>query len=155
MENLRFNELSRVHLLGLFLAGVFALALMVAPSASQAADEPFAIVFDEDQVKIGLIQELPVEATTSGGSIEGTVDENGNVTIPPEGFKFPLYGISEPVSIAGYMSTSKPATGTWNEETGQLVLDAESRNLPEGERRPGAWSTRRIGDRPRWLAWSA
>ena len=126
MENLRFNELSRLHLVGLVLGAMIALALMVAPSGSQAAEEPFAIVFDEDQVKIGLIEELPVEATTSGGSIEGTVDENGNVTIPPEGFKFPLYGLSEPVSIAAYMTTSEPATGTWNEETGQLVLDAET-----------------------------
>ncbi|MDQ5894774.1 MAG: hypothetical protein QG596_1035 [Actinomycetota bacterium] len=54
------------------------------------------------------------------------MDENGSVTIPPEGFKFPLYGISEPVNIEGYMTTSKPATGTWNEETGQLDLDAET-----------------------------
>lgn len=118
------------------LAGFMVLAFAASPSSSRAADQPFKIVFDTDQVKIGLINELPIGATTAGGSIEGTVDEAGNVSIPKENFKFPLYGLTDPIKVEAYMAINGPATGTWDAETGQLVLNAKA----------GIWVRLNIGE---------
>jgi hypothetical protein len=107
------------------LAGIVALAVLAAPSA-RAEDKPFAITFDQHQVKIGVIPDIPIGAMSTGGSITGTVDETGKVTIPAKDFVFPIYGLEDPVAVSAYMSTTTPATGTWDEETGALTLDAKA-----------------------------
>ena len=112
-------------IVGLLLAATGLLLIVAAPSA-RAEGKPFAITFDQHRVQLGVVPDLPIGATSAGGSISGTVDENGKVTIPAKDFVFPVYGISDPVSLSAYMSTSKPVTGTWDEETGRLELNAET-----------------------------
>jgi hypothetical protein len=120
------SQIGRVPAIaGVLLVLAVAISVLAAPRA-QAEDKPFEIAFDRHQVQIGVIPDLPIGATSSGGSITGTVDENGNVTIPARNFVFPVYGISEPVSLSAYMATNKPVTGTWDEATGRLELDAET-----------------------------
>lgn len=125
MENLSQLKSSRTLAVSAILAGLVALAVLFAPSA-RAEDKPFSITFDEHQVKIGVIPDIPVGATSTGGSITGTVDETGKVTIPAKDFVFPIYGLDEPVALSAYMSTTGPATGTWDEQTGALTLDAKA-----------------------------
>ncbi|MBN8866970.1 MAG: hypothetical protein J0H98_05415 [Solirubrobacterales bacterium] len=99
-------------------------ALGALPSAASAEDEPFAIQFDQSKIQIGSIGELPLDTIASDSSLQGTIDEAGNVTIPKGSFTLPQLGLDDPVTVRGFMGIESPATGTFNRATGQLDLDA-------------------------------
>lgn len=117
------SSLLRALLLGAALT--FLLLLAIRP-ATAAADEPFKIEFDQSSIQIGLVGDLPLNAIASGASLEGTIDETGNVTVPKGKFQLPELGLDEPVKIRGYMGVESDATGTFNRATGQLELDAKA-----------------------------
>lgn len=112
---------------GLLLATLLGLCLAVLawPSAA-AANEPFSIGFDKSDIKIGLLPDLPLDTVATGASLEGTIDENGNVTIPKGNFKLPELGLDEPVRIRAFMGIENEATGTYDPATGRLELDAQA-----------------------------
>jgi len=117
-------------------AASVALLLLLAPSQSRAAEEPFRIDFDKSELQFGLLSDLPLGDIASTGSLEGTIDETGKVTIPKGNFKLPEVGITDPVTVKLFMGIESDAIGTFNRETGELVLDAKagvwlSVNLPE------------------------
>ena len=85
MSKLKFWGLSRVHLYGIALAGLFALILLVEPSRSQAAEEPFNIEFDQSAMQFGLLSDLPLGELATTGSLEGTIDETGKITMTGTG----------------------------------------------------------------------
>jgi len=102
------------------------LVLAVGARGAAAAEAPFKIEFDSSAIQVGAIKDLPLDALTSKASIEGTIDENGNVTIPAGGFTMPELGIAEPVAIKGFMGIEGPATGTFDAATGRLELDGKA-----------------------------
>ena len=111
----------------LLLAAVLGACLAVsALPSSAAADEPFKIEFDKSNIQIGDLADLPLDTIASGASLEGTIDENGNVTIPKGSFKLPELGIDDPVKLRGFMGIESPATGTFDAATGRLELDAKA-----------------------------
>ncbi len=103
-----------------------ALVLAAILPAAASADEPFKIEFDKSNVQIGALPDLPLDTIASGASLEGTIDENGNVTVPKGNFKLPELGLDQPVKVRGFMGIESPATGTFNRDTGQLELDAKA-----------------------------
>lgn len=111
---------SLVWAVAVVLAGLFAL-----PSQA-GADEPFRISFDENEIQLGPVGNLPIGQITSGASIEGTVDPQGNVTIPKAKFTLPVLGLDEPVRVRGYMGIEQDATGTWDPKTGKLEIEAQA-----------------------------
>lgn len=116
-----------------------AAALMVAALALPGganADQPFRIDFDDSELKIGPVADLPFQEISSGASIEGTVDPQGRVSIPKEKFTLPVLGIDEPVKVRSYIGIEDDATGTWDPETGEVEIRAKaglwlSINIPE------------------------
>lgn len=126
MSNARFSSLSRIHLLGLGLLALITLALLAAPSKSRAADQPFKIDFDQSSMQIGLLSDLPLGDLATTGSLEGTIDEEGNVTIPKGNFILPEIGITDPIAIKVFMGVESDATGTYDANTGELVLNAKA-----------------------------
>lgn len=122
----RHFGLSRSLLLGIALAALFSLALAAGPSRSHAATEPFKIEFDQSDMKIGLLSDLPLGDLASTGSIEGTIDDQGNVVVPKDKFLLPQIGITDPVNIKIFMGIESDATGTFDEKTGKLVLNAKA-----------------------------
>lgn len=110
-----------------FLVSFCLLLLMLAGAdRAAAAASPFKIDFDTSELQVSVIDNLPLETLGTKASLEGTVDENGAVKIPAGGFKLPEVGITEPVAIKGFMGIEGPMTGTFDAQTGQLVLDGEA-----------------------------
>ena len=99
--------------------------LLVSAGQSKAATEPFHVDFDQSDIQLGAIGDLPLEPLTPGASIDGTITD-GAVTVPADKFKFPELGITDPVSVKGFMALEGPATGTFDSTTGQLDLDAQA-----------------------------
>jgi hypothetical protein len=110
--------------LALTLATILVGALSIPGQAG--ADEPFRIAFDENEIELGPISNLPIGQISSGASIEGTVDAEGNVSIPKAKFTLPVLGIDEPVEIRGFMGIEDDATGTWDPKTGKLEIEAKA-----------------------------
>ncbi|MCB0870927.1 MAG: hypothetical protein KDB52_08860 [Solirubrobacterales bacterium] len=108
------------------LAVLLAFALLLAPGRAEAADEPFKIDFDQSAMQFGLLSDLPLGELASTGSLEGTIDEAGNVTIPKGKFVLPEVGITDPIAVKIFMGVESDATGTFNRETGELVLNAKA-----------------------------
>lgn len=77
-------------------------------------------------MKIGLLGDLPLGDLASTGSIEGTIDDQGNVVVPKDKFLLPQIGITDPVNIKVFMGIESDATGTFDEKTGKLVLNAKA-----------------------------
>jgi hypothetical protein len=102
------------------------MAILVWPSQSRAADQPFKIDFDQSQMKVGLLSDLPLGDLATKGSIDGTIDDAGNVTVPKDKFVLPAIGITDPVTVKIFMSIESDATGTFDESTGKLVLNAKA-----------------------------
>jgi hypothetical protein len=69
-------------------------------------------------------------------SVAGTIDENGNIKIPKDSFKMPvldastiaqsLIGIELPVEISAFMGVEQPATGTFDRDTGRMVIQTKA-----------------------------
>lgn len=125
---------------GAALVGLVAVALVLAagtgPGVAKAADEPFRIEFDQSEMQIGLLSDLPLGQLASRASIEGTIDDEGNVTVPRGSFQLPEIGISSPVEVRIFMGIENEARGTFDRATGELTLDAKagvwvSVNLPQ------------------------
>lgn len=121
MGSTRFNRI--VPVAGMVTAFFLMLILTLGATRAAAEESPFKIEFDASDIQVNAIKDLPLDALTTKASLEGTIDENGNVTIPKGGFKMPELGITEPVSIKGFMGIEGPATGTYDAATGQLDLD--------------------------------
>lgn len=124
METTRFGR--SVSLATGLAAMLMLLTLAFGANGAAAADSPFKISFDSSDIQVGAIQGLPLESLTTKASIEGTIDENGNVTIPKGGFKMPELGITEPVAVKGFMGIESPMTGTFDAATGRLELDGKA-----------------------------
>ena len=92
---------------------------------ARAESKPFHIDFDQSNIQLGTVGDLPLDSLATGATIDGTID-NGVVTIPADGFKFPSLGITDPVAVSGAMALDGPATGTFDEKTGELNLDAKA-----------------------------
>jgi hypothetical protein len=120
--------------MGLLAAAVLLLAAIAAGPA-RAADKPFTIEFDESAVGIGLLPGIPLDQS-SGASLEGRIDEAGNLTVPRAKFQLPvvdvgsalqgLPGLNLAVDIEGFMSIEQDATGTFNRATGELELQTKA-----------------------------
>ena len=108
--------------IGALVAIIFTLAL---GPAGATANQTFRIAFDENDVGIGPVGNLPLQEITSSASIEGTVDPRGRVTIPKDKFRLPVLGIDEPIKIRGFMGVEDDASGTWDRKTGKLEIDAK------------------------------
>jgi len=136
VRNSRFAVASRYQLIGLGLLVAVLLALVALPGRSQAATEPFKIDFDQSTMQVGLLSDLPLGELASTASLEGTIDDQGNVTVPKGKFTLPEIGITDPLTVKMFMGIESDATGTFNAQTGALVLNAKagvwvSVNLPE------------------------
>ena len=123
-------------LTGLLVATVAALVLALLPSPADAAEEPFKVEFDRSEMRLGLLSDLPLDQVASTASLEGTIDETGKVTVPKGNFRLPELGITEPVTVKLFMGIESDATGTFDRQSGELVLNAKagvwlSVNLPE------------------------
>ena len=90
------------------------------------AAQPFQIAFDENEIELGPIGNLPIGQIDQGASIEGTVDSQGNVSIPKGKFTLPVLGLDEPIEVRGYMGIEEDATGTWDAKTGRLEIQAKA-----------------------------
>jgi hypothetical protein len=106
---------------------------LAAAAPSRAAEEPFAIEFDQSAIEAGPIGGFDLEALSGPSSIEGTIDDEGNLKIPKGQFKLPVLDVSTisqslipgfelPIEIKGFMGVEQPATGTFNRETGQMEI---------------------------------
>ncbi len=124
MGSTRINR--SVPLAGAILALFAGFILAFGTGSASAEDKPFKIEFDSSDIQVNVIKGLPLDSLTTKASLEGTIDENGNVTIPKGGFKMPELGITEPVSIKGFMGIEAPATGKFDAATGQLDLDTKA-----------------------------
>lgn len=107
------------------------LALTAGPA--RAADQPFKLDFDQSTIDVGLLNALPIDQLSGPSSIEGTVDENGNMKIPKGNFKLPvidvgqlLGGLGLPIEIKGFMGIEQAATGTFDQNTGQIVIQTKA-----------------------------
>ena len=120
---MRFN---RVVLSVAACAGLLLMTLALGARGAAAAESPFRIQFDSSAIQVNVLKDLPLDALSTKASIEGTIDEAGNVTVPEGGFKLPELGLTEPVAVKGYMGIEGPATGRFDAATGQLDLDAEA-----------------------------
>ena len=118
------------------LAGAFLLLVAITAGPARAAEEPFTIEFDQSSIEAGFLGDLDLEALSGPSTIEGTVDENGNVKIPKGQFELPvldvstiaqsLAGIEIPVEIEGFMGVEQAATGTFDRDTGQLEINTKA-----------------------------
>jgi hypothetical protein len=110
------------------------LALTAGPA--RAADQPFKLDFDRSSIEMSLLGAVPLEELSGPSSIEGTIDENGNVKIPKGKFLMPvidasaigqsLAGIDLPVEISGYMGIEQAATGSYDRTTGQMEIQTRA-----------------------------
>lgn len=91
-----------------------------------AADQAFRIEFDDNQIELGPVGNIPIGQLSRSAAIEGTVDSTGRVTVPKGKFTLPVLGIDTPVSIRGFMGIEDEATGTWDPATGRLEIDARA-----------------------------
>lgn len=117
-------------------AGFMMLLAGIAAGPAAAAERPFALEFDRSAIETGLVGDLDLEALSGPSSIEGTIDDEGRVSIPRGKFKLPvldvstiaqsLAGIELPVEIEGYMSIEQAATGTFDSRTGELEIQAKA-----------------------------
>lgn len=121
LRSMRSNRI--LPLAGMVIAFLFLLIFTLGAKEAAAAESPFKIEFDASDIQVNAIKDLPLDALSTKASLEGTIDENGNVTIPKGGFVMPELGITDPVSVKGFMGIEGPATGTYNAATGQLDLD--------------------------------
>lgn len=120
---------------GLVLGLLMALVVLAATPAG-AAERPFKLEFNESQIDAGFAGGLDLEALSGPSSIEGTIDDAGNIKIPKGKFLLPvidasaisqsLAGIDLPVGIQGFMGIEQAATGTFNEDTGQMVIQTKA-----------------------------
>jgi len=131
------HRLTRVTLFGLgVLTGATLLLAAIAAGPAGAAEKPFALQFDESSIEAGFVGDLGLDALSGPSSIEGTVDESGNIKIPKGKFQLPLLdasaiaqsliGIDLPVEIKGFMSVEQPATGTYDSETGKMEIQTKA-----------------------------
>ncbi len=121
-------------LLALALLAVGLLALAASPV--RAAERPFNLEFDQSTIDVSLLGEVPIDELSGPSSIEGTIDENGNIKIPKGNFKLPvidvsnvaqsLIGIELPVEIKGFMGIEEAATGTFDSATGQMEIQTKA-----------------------------
>lgn len=125
MENVR-NTRSWTFVLGLIMLGAVAIAIALAPSSARAEEQPFKIEFDKSEMQVGLLSQLPLDQVASTASIEGTIDENGNVKVPKDGFKLPTLGIEQPVKVSAFMGIEQDATGKYDAATGEMVLNTKA-----------------------------
>ena len=114
-----FAPSKKLSLFAALLLAAFAFMLLSAGS-SKAGVQPFHIDFDSSKIQLGTLGDLPIEDLGTKASIDGTIDDNGVVKIPQDGFKFPELGITDPVSVKGFMSFDGPATGTFKSTTATL-----------------------------------
>ena len=127
LETMRFNR--SIPLAGILAATcclLLLLLLAIAPDRASAATSPFEVEFDTSELQVSVIENLPLDSLSTKASLKGTIDENGNVKVPANGFKLPELGIAEPVAIKGFMGIEGPMTGTFDSATGKLVLDGKA-----------------------------
>ncbi len=127
-----------VPLLALCLAVAGLLAALALAGPARAAEEPFTLEFDQSRVDAGFLGGLglDVDGLSGPSSIEGTIDDDGRVKIPKDGFELPridvstiagsLTGFDLPVDIEGYMGIEQAATGNFDRSTGELEIDAKA-----------------------------
>ncbi len=111
----------------LTVAVLFTLLLcMAGPQRADASSVPFKINFDDSNLDVSALRNLPLDSLASDASMEGKLYDNGNVVIPKGNFKMPELGITTPVSVKGFMGIESDATGKFDPATGQLDLDAQA-----------------------------
>ena len=103
---------------------ILAFALLLPPQAG--GNEKFRIDFDDNEIAIGPIQEIPIQQITRTAAVEGTVDSKGRVTIPKGKFTLPVLGIDDPIRIRAFMGIEDQATGDWDPLTGKLEIQAKA-----------------------------
>jgi len=115
------------------LAVTVAALLVLSAGSARAADQPFTIQFDQSAIDVGLLGALPIDELSGPSSIEGTIDDAGNIKIPQGKFKMPvidvgqsLGGIDLPVDIKGFMGIEQAATGTFDRSTGQMEIQTKA-----------------------------
>ncbi|MGB0120582.1 MAG: NEW3 domain-containing protein [Solirubrobacterales bacterium] len=94
--------------------------------SAEAAESPFKIEFDQSELQIGAVDSLPLDDLGTKAILEGTVSNTGYVQIPEGGFKLPEVGLTEPITIKGYMGINGPMTGRFDETTGSLELTGKA-----------------------------
>jgi hypothetical protein len=124
-ENIRTPR-SRGSIIALFLTLATVLIGALSLPVQAGADQPFRIAFDENEIELGPIGNLPIGQIDQGASIEGTVDSQGNVSIPKGKFTLPVLGLDEPIEVRGFMGIEEDATGTWDSKTGRLEIQARA-----------------------------
>ncbi|MDQ2700532.1 MAG: NEW3 domain-containing protein [Actinomycetota bacterium] len=100
--------------------------MLAGADRATAADEPFKLDFDTSELQIGALENLPLGTLSSKASITGTISDTGVVKIPAGGFKMPELGLTEPVSVKGFMGIEGPATGTFDKTTGKLEINGKA-----------------------------
>lgn len=107
--------------------------LMLSAGSARAADQPFTLQFDQSTIDVGLLGALPIDELSGPSSIEGTIDENGNIKIPQGKFKMPVIDVSQalggidlPIDIKGFMGIEQAATGTFDRSTGQMEIQTKA-----------------------------
>lgn len=124
---LSIARLSRTFALAATLASLCCLAILFAGADRAGADQsPFKIEFDSSEIQFAAIADLPLDALSTKASLEGTIDEHGSVNVPKGKFKMPEVGIEEPIALKGFLGIESDATGTFDESTGRLELDAKA-----------------------------
>jgi hypothetical protein len=119
------------------LTGALMLLALVTAGSARAAEEPFTLQFDQSAIEAGPIGGLDLEGLSGPSTIEGTIDEQGNIKIPKGKFKLPVLdvstiaqslipGVELPVAIEGFMGIEQPATGTFDRQTGQMEITTKA-----------------------------
>ena len=115
------------------LAVTVAALLVLSAGSARAADQPFTIQFDQSAIDVGLLGALPIDELSGPSSIEGTIDDAGNIKIPQGKFKMPvidvgqlLGGLGLPIDIKGFMGIEQAATGTFDRSTGQMEIQTKA-----------------------------
>jgi hypothetical protein len=120
--------------LALVLAATAMLALAAGPA--RAADQPFKLDFDQSAIDVSLLGTVPIDQLSGPSSIEGTIDDDGNVKIPKGNFKLPvidvssvaqsLIGIDLPIELKGFMGIEQAATGSFDAGTGKMEIQTKA-----------------------------
>lgn len=124
------RRVSATNLPSLAVGGTVAFLLVflsiLALPAGAGADEKFRIDFDDNEIAIGPIRDIPIQQITRAAAIEGSVDSRGRVTIPKGMFTLPVLGVDEPIRVRAFMGIDDEATGTWDPGTGKLEIQAKA-----------------------------
>lgn len=106
------------------------MATLFMADGAGAADKPFKISFNKSELRIGALGDLgnlPLDAADQTPSIEGTWNpDSGKVTVPKGKFILPAVGLTDPVNVKVFLGIENAATGTFDPDTGALVLDAKA-----------------------------